>query len=123
MVSATAAEPAVSKDPAEVGAKAAEHSAVVHFVSQQHETHGAVNIGGRHFDYNAYAGTLVVHPKGWDDVPQNAAKDEDKNPPPEASMFYVAYMRGPATASSVKAAAGEVQSRPRARSKRMPRDR
>ena len=44
-------------------------------------------------DYDAYAGTLVVHPKGWDDVPQNAPKDEDKNPRPEASMFYVAYFK------------------------------
>ncbi len=37
--------------------------------------------------------SLVVHPKGWDDVPQNAPPDEDKNPRPEASMFYAAYFK------------------------------
>ena len=53
-------------------------------------------MAGHRIDYVAYAGTLVVHPKGWDDVPQNAPQDEDKNPRPEASMFYVAYFQNPA---------------------------
>jgi len=43
-------------------------------------------------DYDAYAGTLVVHLKDWDDVAQNANKD-DKVGPAEASMFYVAYFK------------------------------
>src|SRR5208283_560268 len=43
-------------------------------------------------NYDAFAGTLVVHPKGWDDVPQNADPDP-KNKSPEASMFYVAYFK------------------------------
>jgi len=67
--------------------------AVTHFSPEQQSTRGAVTIDGRRIDYDAYAGTLVVHPKGWDDVPQNAPKDEDKNPRPEASMFYVAYFK------------------------------
>ena len=93
---------AAVKDPGNTDANAGEPSAVVHFTPQQHVTHGSADIGGRRIDYNAYAGTLVVHPKGWDDVPQNAPKEESKNPRPEASMFYVAYMRGAAG----KAAAG-----------------
>jgi len=64
-----------------------------HFSPEQQLTHGSVRIGGHGIDYDAYAGTLVVHPKSYDDVPQNAPQDEDKKPQPEASMFYVAYFR------------------------------
>src|ERR1700682_4733043 len=59
---------------------------------EQQASKGSVNIGGSVINYDAYAGTLVVHPKDWDDVPQNRDKD-DKNQPPEASMFYVAYFK------------------------------
>ena len=65
---------------------------------------GSVSIGGRALGYEAIAGTLIVHPKGWDDVPRdpNAEKAppaggedgaEPKNPTAEASMFYVAYFK------------------------------
>jgi len=65
---------------------------------------GSVTVGGRSIGYQAIAGTLIVHPKGWDDVPRNphteksgdtkAEENEDaKNPTAEASMFYVAYFR------------------------------
>jgi carboxypeptidase C (cathepsin A) len=67
--------------------------AVTHFEPEQQSSKGSVTIEGRHIDYDAHAGTIVVHPKDWDDVPQNAPKDEDKNPRPEASMFYVAYFK------------------------------
>jgi carboxypeptidase C (cathepsin A) len=60
------------------------------FSVEQQSSHGSVSIGGRRIDYEAVAGTLVVHTKDWDDVPQNADPDA-KEPPPEASMFYVAY--------------------------------
>ena len=60
------------------------------FKPEQQASKGTVTVEGRRLDYDAVAGTLVVHPKDWDDVPQNAERD-DKNPPPEASMFYVAY--------------------------------
>src|SRR6202451_3100403 len=62
------------------------------FKPEQETSKGSVTIGGKAIAYDAFAGTLVVHPKGWDDVPQNADKD-DKNLPPEASMFYVAYFK------------------------------
>jgi carboxypeptidase C (cathepsin A) len=67
--------------------------AVEHFKPEQQTSKGFVTIEGRRLDYDAYAGTLIVHPKDWDDVAQNAPKDEDKQPRPEASMFYVAYFR------------------------------
>jgi carboxypeptidase C (cathepsin A) len=62
------------------------------FKPEQQQTKGSVTIGGNTISYDAYAGTLVVHPKGWDDVPQNADPDP-KNRAPEASMFYVAYFK------------------------------
>src|ERR1700728_2327710 len=73
--------------------KPADNKAPTHFVPEQQGSKGSVTVEGRHIDYDAYAGTIVVHPKDWDDVPQNAPKDEDKNPRPEASMFYVAYFK------------------------------
>ena len=62
------------------------------FKPEQQQTKGSVTIGGKAIDYDAYAGTLVVHTKDWDDVPQNADPDS-KNRAPEASMFYVAYFK------------------------------
>ena len=68
------------------------------FKPEAHNSDGSVTIGGRKIDYQAIAGTLVVHPKGWDDAPkppkedgQKDETDEDHNPTAEASMFYVAY--------------------------------
>ncbi len=76
-----------------------------HFKPESSSSSGSVTVEGSHIDYQAVAGTLVVHPKGWDD----AAKAEDektkegeedsqddnesKNPTAEASMFYVAYTK------------------------------
>jgi carboxypeptidase C (cathepsin A) len=63
-------------------------------------SNGSVKIGGHDIAYQAIAGTLVVHPKGWDDVPRDpkpgkGATEEGGesggNPTAEASMFYVAY--------------------------------
>jgi len=71
-----------------------------HFKAGQQASKGSVTVGGQHIDYDAIAGTLVVHPKGWDDVPQNSPPDEDKNPRPEASMFYVAYFKSPSDKQS-----------------------
>ncbi len=67
------------------------------FRPEQQQSKGSVSIAGKRIDYDAYAGTLVVHLKDWDDVPQNAPPDE-KVAPAEASMFYVAYFKtgGPA---------------------------
>jgi carboxypeptidase C (cathepsin A) len=63
-----------------------------------------VTIGGQVISYQAIAGTLIVHPKDWDDVPRDpkaekggpgAAEDgaDAKNPTAEASVFYVAYFK------------------------------
>ena len=62
------------------------------FKPEQQVTKGSVTIGGNVINYDAYAGTFVVHTKDWDDVPQNRDKDE-KNQPPAASIFYVAYFK------------------------------
>ncbi len=69
------------------------------FKVEQQKTTGSVTVEGKVINYDAIAGTLVVHPQGWDDVPQDTPKD-DKNPPVEASMFYVAYFKSGADASS-----------------------
>ena len=69
------------------------------FKVEQQQTKGSVTVEGKVINYDAYAGTLVVHPEGWDDVPQDQPKD-DKTPPTEASMFYVAYMKSGADPST-----------------------
>jgi carboxypeptidase C (cathepsin A) len=69
--------------------------AQTHFSAEQQRSTGSVTVEGHTINYVAYAGTIVVHPKGWDDVPQNAPQDEDKNQPAEGSMFYVAYFKVP----------------------------
>jgi carboxypeptidase C (cathepsin A) len=68
-----------------------------HFTPTEATSNGSVIVGGAKIDYQAVAGTLVVHPKGYDDAAPPEAPgdekqgDEDKNPTAEASMFYVAY--------------------------------
>ena len=66
-----------------------------HFTPSESATNGSVSVGGARIDYQAIAGTLVVHPKGWDDAvpPPEAEGGDDKNPTAEAAMFYVAYMK------------------------------
>jgi carboxypeptidase C (cathepsin A) len=63
---------------------------------------GSVTVNGQAISYQAVAGTLVVHPRDWDDVPRdpkapaNAPAGEesaDKNPSAVASIFYVAYFK------------------------------
>ena len=65
---------------------------IVTFKPEQQASKGRVTVAGKRLDYDAYAGTFVVHLKGYDDVPQNANKD-DKIGPAEASMFYAAYFK------------------------------
>jgi carboxypeptidase C (cathepsin A) len=79
--------PATKPDAAKPEAAKAEE-----FKPEQQASKGSVTIGGNVINYDAYAGTLVVHTKDWDDVPQNADPDP-KNKAPEASMFYVAYFK------------------------------
>jgi carboxypeptidase C (cathepsin A) len=65
---------------------------------------GTVTISGQAISYQAIAGTLIVHPKDWDDVARDPKHDKEgsappgdgadaKNPTAEASMFYVAYFK------------------------------
>ena len=76
-----------------------------HFKPESSNSSGSVTVEGSRIDYQAVAGTIVVHPKGWDDAAkpeeQKAKENEDdsqddkesKNPTAEASMFYVAYTK------------------------------
>ena len=73
------------------------------FKSESKTSTGSVTVGGQAIAYQAVAGTLIVHPKGWDDVPRDpksekedaspGSEGEAKNPTAEASMFYVAYFK------------------------------
>ncbi|MEO8951931.1 MAG: hypothetical protein ABI362_07960, partial [Chthoniobacterales bacterium] len=66
-----------------------------HFKPESSNSTGSVTVEGGHIDYQAVAGTIVVHPKGWDDAAtaedqkskesEDESKD-DKNPTAEASM-------------------------------------
>jgi carboxypeptidase C (cathepsin A) len=77
------------------------------FKSESVSTTGTVTVGGQAISYQAVAGTLIVHPKDWDDVPRDPKapaspapgdEGEGKNPTAEASMFYAAYFKsGPGT--------------------------
>jgi carboxypeptidase C (cathepsin A) len=69
---------------------------------------GSVTVEGQRIDYHAVAGTIVVHPRGWDDAAtrEQAAEGKDEkdlgdeaNPKAEAAMFYVAYFKKGAPAS------------------------
>ena len=66
------------------------------FKPEEQASKGSVTVGGNSINYDAYAGTIIVHPKGWDDVPQNNPDKDPKNQPAEASMFYVAYFKSDA---------------------------
>ncbi len=67
-------------------------------------TDGAVTVGGLPISYRAVAGTIVVHPKDWDDAAKafppedmpkekEESKDDDTKSSAAASMFYVAYFK------------------------------
>ena len=65
------------------------------FAPEAVSTDGTVTAGGHVIDYTAIAGTAVIEPPGYDDVPQDH-KDEDgadKPAPTEATMSFVAYLR------------------------------
>ena len=62
------------------------------FMPRQTVSDGTVTVRGRRIDYQASAGTLVIHPKGWDDSDPADGTAETKNPTAEASMFFVAYL-------------------------------
>jgi carboxypeptidase C (cathepsin A) len=63
-----------------------------YFRADDSTSEGSVSVEGNTIDYRAVAGTIIVHPKGWDDAAQTASGDA-KTPPTQASMFYVAYFK------------------------------
>ncbi len=74
------------------------------FKAESVSSTGSVTINGQAISYQAIAGTFIVHPKDWDDVPRDPKADrgtpgagddgaEGRNPTAEASMFYVAYFK------------------------------
>lgn len=71
-------------------ARAADTGRTADFKPTEVTSTGSVTVGGTHIDYRAVAGTLVIHPEGWDD---SAAQDENKSQSAEASMFYAAYFK------------------------------
>jgi carboxypeptidase C (cathepsin A) len=86
-----------------------------HFTPEEKVSTGSVLTGGQRIDYRAIAGTLVVHPKGWDDVSSRLdledkgggeEKGEEKGSEggdasrgphapisAEASIFFAAYLK------------------------------
>jgi carboxypeptidase C (cathepsin A) len=66
-----------------------------YFKPDEVQSDGSVGTAAGRVNYTAYAGTIVVHAKSWDDVP--ADKDDKeaaaKNPSAEASMFYAYYAK------------------------------
>jgi carboxypeptidase C (cathepsin A) len=60
---------------------------------------GQVTVEGKPIAYRAVAGTIVVHPKDWDDAAWREQKEggaklgDSGNPNAEASIFYVAYFK------------------------------
>ncbi|MHB2017281.1 MAG: S10 family serine carboxypeptidase-like protein [Candidatus Xenobia bacterium] len=60
-------------------------------------TEGSVTVEGKSVHYHAIAGTLVIHPKGWDDAPIShhtlSEESDKKKQTAEAAMFYVYYSK------------------------------
>lgn len=58
---------------------------------------GTVTVEGQRIAYKAVAGTIVVHPKGWDDAAWREQSQSDlgdkKGATAEAAMFYAAYFK------------------------------
>ncbi|HEY3950186.1 S10 family peptidase, partial [Phenylobacterium sp.] len=81
-------------------ANTAEPNAGVLFKPERHDSEGVVTVEGQTIPYHAVAGTIVVHPRGWDDAARResgptpgANLGAGGNPEAEASMFYVAYFK------------------------------
>ena len=74
---------AESKKP---DAATAEPNAGVLFKPEHFESEGVVTVEGQAIPYRAVAGTIVVHPRGWDDAARKeAAPDAGLAEPPPAN--------------------------------------
>ena len=87
-ISAFAGDDAKKEDAAKTAAAASKY-----FTPEAVNSTGSVNVEGQTVGYDAVAGTLIVHPQGWDDAAKAKDKDNDTNPDAEASMFFVAYFK------------------------------
>ena len=89
-----------AKKPSATGSSAPDHGVI--FQPESATSSGSVTVEGKPIAYEAVAGTLVVHPKGWDDAAWHAESSKDlqekKDVKAEASMFYVAYFKKGAAA-------------------------
>ena len=85
---ATTAAPATAANAAKAAAGDADHASVPLLSPTKQTSSGSVDVEGQRIDYQAVTGTLVVHPKGWSDAPQ---EKDSKNPTAVATMSYVAY--------------------------------
>ena len=99
-----AAQQTEGKKP-EAGATA-EPNAGVLFKPERVDSDGVVTVGSQAIPYHAVAGTIVVHPRGWDDAARREAGatpgadlGAGANPQAEASMFYTAYFKKGAPAA------------------------
>ncbi len=71
------------------------------FHPESSESESDVVVEGKPVAYRAVAGTIIVHPKGWDDAAareneadkSKTALADTPNPQAEASVFYVAYFK------------------------------
>ncbi|QNM83857.1 peptidase S10 [Sphingomonas sabuli] len=81
----------------------------VYFEPGETRTKGSVRVNGQAIRYQAIAGTLVVHSKGWEDTDAAEARvaeadkkkdDDEDEPKAAASMFYTAYFRDGAPSAS-----------------------
>ena len=104
-VLAAPAAPSDNPDrPRESGPEKPDSGRFQPFKPESQQSTGVVTVAGQAISYQAVAGTLIVHPKDWDDVPRDPKADKDgpsapgdgadaRNPTAEASMFYVAYFK------------------------------
>ncbi|MBV9009437.1 MAG: peptidase S10 [Verrucomicrobia bacterium] len=102
------ADASVTPTPTATPTSADKSAPAPDFKPESSNSSGSVTVEGNRIDYQAVAGTLVVHPKGWDDAAaaeekktkeseqskeESQGEGEAKNPTAEASMFYVAYTK------------------------------
>ena len=66
------------------------------FAGRTTKSTGTVTVEGHRIAYEAMAGSILVHPKGWDDAARPQGKKDaigTADGPPVAAMFYVAYFK------------------------------
>ena len=100
MASSALAAAAVGKESAADNEKPSASAKSPLFTPESAASEGSISVEGQRVDYRAVVGTIVVHPKGWDDTIQSIHADKDDkdavdpaNPSAEASMSYVAYFK------------------------------